>query len=225
MENWSCAFIGHRVYNYNSYIPKLKSLIEDLIKRGVTHFYSWFQGHFDIWCANLVNQLQQEYPHIKNVLVLYSKPNENIELPFPFDEAVYLDDNHMPQKSRMSYINRKLVQSVNFVISGAVRGYDGAMTTCRFAKLALKAMYNVVTGDEQFWYGLSPIEIEKTLREHDERMQTDEEYRKMREAEVQKLIKLAEENTDKRGIKRRNKKQKEYHAPVWITVATKERTP
>ena len=222
MENWSCAFIGHNNFNYYPYVSKLKGLIEDLIKRGVTHFYNGFQGHFDMWCANIVNQLQQEYTHIKNVLVLYSKPNDVVELPFFFDEAVYLEDNSIPQKSSVAYINRKLVHSVDFVISGTVKGYDGARTTCRFAKWALKAMYNVITDDEQFWRGLSPIEIERTVREHEEKMRTDEEYRKKREHEVQKLIEIAAPYAEKQRKKYKNKKHEVYHPPVWVTVETKK---
>ena len=66
----ACVFFGHRNANYQKYKPKLKQILEDLIKNeGVTQFYSGGRGAFDRLCAEVVGELIKSYPKIKNTLV------------------------------------------------------------------------------------------------------------------------------------------------------------
>ena len=213
MKNWSCAFFGHSIYYYGPYYPKLKCLVVDLINRGVTHFYNGFRGAFDQLCADLVYLLRKDYPHIKNVLVLSYKPKPDFVLPMYFDEAIYLQDNNVPPKFAICNTNRKLVQSVDFIISGVERLTGGAKSTCDYAKRALKSMYNIVTNETQYWY-VSPRDIENTIREHEKRLKTDDEYCKKRDEHVQKLVDIAEKYVKK--CKKR--KTKDNSQPVWVTV-------
>ena len=202
MEIWSCAFLGQNKLNYEPYQDKILEKIDFLIQRGVTHFYNCYRNSFDVLCAAAVDKLREQYPQIKNVLVLPYKPQGDVELPDCFNEAVYLQGNDVPTKFAARNTCRKLVQSVDFVISGVTRGLDEAKATYNFAKRALTPMYNVVTDKSRFWLIMSPAEIEKAIAEYEERMKNDEVFRMMH---VEKQ-------------KKHRRKHKECKPPVWVTV-------
>lgn len=60
----SCAFFGHRSFDYEPYRDKIREKIVDLIEnRGVTTFYSGGRGSFDVLCARTVWELKQKSAH------------------------------------------------------------------------------------------------------------------------------------------------------------------
>ncbi len=65
----TAVFIGNRdCYGVN--IDIIRQSIIYAINSGITTFLSGGQGYFDKVCATTIHQLKQEYPNIKNVLVI-----------------------------------------------------------------------------------------------------------------------------------------------------------
>ena len=84
----SALFIGHSECP-NITVELLKNEIEKLIKEnGVCEFYNGGQGHFDRTAAVAVYQLKEQYPQIKNYLVI-PYMNFNIFDKSLFDEIIY----------------------------------------------------------------------------------------------------------------------------------------
>ena len=142
----SCAFFGHRSYNYEPYKDKLKEIVVDLIGRGVTDFYIGGRGFFDSLCAKTVHELKKEYPHIKSILVLSYIPDKNFQLSPNYDESVYLLQKRVPYQYAILQTNREIVKIVNYVVSGVVYPWGGAKTACDYAKKLNRTMFNVVDG-------------------------------------------------------------------------------
>lgn len=158
----SCAFFGHRDYNYKGYRDKLEDAIKYLIDIGVTEFYSGNRGAFDRFCAHTVWNLKDEYPEIKNILVLSYLPDEKFKLPRWYDEAVYLLDKKVPPRFAISHTNRKLVQTVNYIIVGINHKYGGAWSVYKYAKKCLCSTLNIITDESDFFYEvMSQNEINK----------------------------------------------------------------
>ena len=147
----SCAFFGHRNYDYRPYEDNIRDIVEILIDRGVTEFYNGYRGNFDQTCARIVSELRERHPQIKNIMVLSYPPTESFVMPNCFDRAVYLLKQSVPPKSAIVRTNKQLVMTVQYVVSGVVRGYGGAKIACDFAKTMLRSMINVVTDEEQFF--------------------------------------------------------------------------
>ena len=180
MTSLSCAFFGHRNYDYAPYKDKIKAQVVDLIEnRGVTTFYNGGRGSFDGICAQIVWELKTKYPHIKNVLVLSYVPDKDFMLGERFDESVYLLEKRVPMKFCISHTNRKLVETVDYVVSGVVRVYGGAKKACDYAERLCKTVFYVVDGT-------SSNDCDWAVKDWENKMQ-DEEYRKQYEQEVAKV--------------------------------------
>ena len=131
----SCAFFGHRSYDYSTYKEQIKKVVIDLIEnKGVTEFYSGCRGDFDKICADIVCELKERNARIKLLLVLAYHPDKYFVLSDRFDGSVYLLEERVPSKFAISRTNRKLVELADFVISGAHFAYGGAYDACRYAK-------------------------------------------------------------------------------------------
>ena len=224
METWYCAFWGQNKFDYEPYQDEILHEIDFLIQRGVTHFYNFYRNTFDTMCAATVDKLRENYPQIKNILVLFYKPNGDFVLPKGFDRAVYLQDSDAPTRLVVRNTYRKLVQSVDFVFSGVARGFSEERSACNYARWALKSMFNVVTGKSQFWLTLSPTQIDKAVRDFEERMRTDEEFRMLNEEIMRRCEEQAAPFLKKRAKKHKKKKTKQYKPPVWVTAETKKET-
>ena len=215
MENLSCAFFGKKSYNYRPYVDKLKNLIEDLIKSGVTNFYNTYQGRFDMWCAIIVHELRLQYPQINNIMVLY-EPTDEVELPYYFDEAVYLQEQR--EKITVECVNRKIVDSVDFVVSGVVGGCK-SQVACDYAKRSFKSVYNVVTDERLFWTVASP-EIEEAIAKFEKRLQYNDLFRTAHEEMVRRFIQELHIDLERR----KEYKSKPRTLPVWIAATIKKTT-
>ena len=138
------AFFGHRSYGYSAYRAKIKSIIIDLIENhGAEEFYNGFRGDFDKLCDEIVSGLKSCYPTIKNTLVLSYHPLSDFVLPEPFDESVYLLDNPVPPKFAITYTNRKIVEKVDFIVSGVILHSGGSWSACDYARRKSKILINI----------------------------------------------------------------------------------
>lgn len=216
MERWSCAFWGQNKFDYEPFRTKILDEIDCLIRRGVTCFYNCYRNSFDALCAAAVDKLREKYPYIWHVLVLLHKPNDDFVLPDCFDEAVYLQNDGVPARFVARNTYRKLVQSAGFVISGVARGFGVAKSVYNFAKRTLKPICNVVTGERRFWHTFSPIEIEKAIREYEERLANDEEFRIVHEEVMRRFVKESKNH--------KNKKHYENAFHEWVVAETKKTT-
>lgn len=140
----SCAFFGHGKYDYRSHREEIKALIIDLIENhGATEFYNGFRGAFDGTCAEIVCELKEAYPFIKNIMVLSYHPKEEFRLSKFFDESIYLLDKSVPPRFAISYTNQAIVDRVDFIISGVKYDWGGAWTACDYARRKKKHIINV----------------------------------------------------------------------------------
>ena len=197
----SCAFFGHRSFDYEPYRGKIKERIVDLIEnRGVTTFYSGGRGSFDGTCARIVGELKTKYPHIKNVLVLSYIPSKDFVLGNHFDESVYLLEKRVPLKFSISHTNRKLVETVDYVVSGVVRVYGGAKKACDYAEHLCKTVFYVVDGT-------SSNDCDWAVKDWENEMQ-NEEYSKRYKEEVAKACEKAKPIVEEQMAKRARKHNK-----------------
>ena len=220
----SCAFFGHRDYQYGGYRDKLEDAIRYLIDIGVTEFYSGNRGAFDRLCAHTVWNLKDEYPEIKNILVLSYYPDTKFKLPEWYDDAVYLLDKSVPPRYAISHTNRKLAQTVSYIIVGIAHKYGGAWSVYQYAKKHYYPTYNILTNEDDFFCQPSQREIDKIVREHQEMLAHDEEYRKDYEEQCLRIRERVELIFEKQLKKLKRKKTREVEPPVWVSVTQKKET-
>ncbi|MCH5143331.1 MAG: hypothetical protein J1G07_06460 [Clostridiales bacterium] len=140
----SCAFFGHRSFNYSPYREKLNNIITDLIENhGVTQFYNGFRGEFDCLCATIVSELKYQYPNIRNIMVLSYYPSVSFTIPKYFDDCVYLLEKSVPPKSAIPRTNEKIVERADYIISGVKNQNGGAWTACQYAIRCHKLIFNI----------------------------------------------------------------------------------
>ncbi len=140
----SCAFFGHRSFEYSKYREKTKGIISELItKFGVTTFYDGCRGDFDLFCAEIVGELKVEFPEIKLIYILSYIPQNKLLLPKIFDESMYLLEESVPPKYAISRTNRKLVELADYIISGTYCTFGGAYTAQNYAKRCNKRVINI----------------------------------------------------------------------------------
>lgn len=175
----SCAFFGHRNFNYVPHEEKIRKRIIDLIKRGVVDFYGGGRGDFDVTCARIVWELKKDYPHIKNILVLAYMPKNNFELGTYYDESVYLLEKKVPLKYSISHTNRKLVELSNYIISGVTRVYGGARTSCDYAECLHKTIFYIVGNYSYCDYDWVGEMVEEKMKNGEFREQSEEENERL----------------------------------------------
>ncbi|MCH5162000.1 MAG: hypothetical protein J1G38_00735 [Clostridiales bacterium] len=141
----TCAFFGHRTCNYMPYKARIRSVLIDLIENhDVTQFYNGCRGDFDRLCADVVYELKEHYPQIKQVRVLSYHPNETFGMSKHFDESVYLLEKRVPPRYAISQTNRCLVALVDYIVSGVISSYGGAYTARNYAKRLNKPIIEIV---------------------------------------------------------------------------------
>lgn len=131
----TAVFIGNRdCYGVN--IDIIRQSIIYAINSGITTFLSGGQGYFDETCALQVHQLKQEYPNIKNVLVIPYKNfrifNKDIfdEIIYPFDEE---ESYLLTYRTAIPERNRIIVSWSRIAISYVYRN-GGASRTLNMAR-------------------------------------------------------------------------------------------
>lgn len=144
----SCVFLGHTVFNYLRFRAKTEMVIEDLIKLGVTKFYNYYRGNFDIMCAHLVNNLRDIYPHLKHIMVLPYLPTSDFVLPSYFDDCICLSNVREENAVSINYANSKLVENVDFIVSGVANEYDETKVACDYAEIMHKRIIYVVKNND-----------------------------------------------------------------------------
>lgn len=139
------AFFGHRDKNYEAYEEKITEILKELIERhGANEFYNGYRGNFDKLCSAIVFKLKKSYPNIRNIMVLSYHPDEKFTLPGCFDDSVYLLDKNVPPRFAITHTNRKIVEMVDYIVSGSFASYGGAYEACEYARRKNKIIFNLI---------------------------------------------------------------------------------
>lgn len=149
----SCAFFGHRNMNMERYKDILYKVVVDLIEdKGVKQFYSGYRGDFDIYCSNLIYELKEFYPQLRNTMVFSYIPKVLKEqdcaylIPKCFDDSVYLLERNVPQRLAIIETNKCLVNKVDYIVAGVIIHGGGAYAACEYAYKRKKPIISVVDG-------------------------------------------------------------------------------
>ena len=211
----SCAFFGHRDFPYWQYRDKIEDAIRYLIDIGVTEFYSGNRGAFDRLCASTAWNLKDEYPEIKNILVLSYYPDNKFKLPEWYDDAVYLLEKGVPPRYAISHTNRKLAQTVDYLIVGVAHKYGGAWSVYQYAQKHRYSTLNIITGEDNLFYKATlPSDMEKIVEEHKE--ETEAFYLRIKD-QVEASI--------ANNAKVKSKKKQQSPTPVvWVSVMPNKET-
>lgn len=128
----TAIFIGHNdCYGVSS--QNIENAIIQLIKYGVTVFFSGGQGGFDRLCARCVYTLKKQYPEIINCIVI-PYLNFNIFDKGIFDEIIYPDGfEKYHYKSAIPARNRYMVDNAAYAICYVNHGWGGAAKTYEIA--------------------------------------------------------------------------------------------
>lgn len=133
MREKTATFIGHNeCYDVNT--ENIRTAIISLIDKGVTDFLNGGMGNFDWLCARTVFELKEDYPHIRNLLVIpyltFTIRNKDI-----FDEVIYpegFEKYHF--KAAIPKRNRYLIDNSAYAICYVKHDWGGAAKTYEMAK-------------------------------------------------------------------------------------------
>ena len=121
---------------YGVNLESIKAAILYAIASEIIAFLSGGQGYFDEASAKIVYQLKENYPHIKNVLVIPYKNFKIFDKSF-FDEIVYpfdaYESSFLTYKNAIPERNRVMVMLSGIAISYVYRN-GGASKTLDLAK-------------------------------------------------------------------------------------------
>ena len=136
------VFIGHNEC-FGLKESDLVNIIKKCIEDGFTHFISGGQGGFDRKCAYTVFHIKQQYPNIKNVLVIpyldFKVFNKEI-----FDEIIYPEGfEKYHYKAAILQKNRYMVRESQFAICYVGHKWGGAYATYRFASKCGLKIFNL----------------------------------------------------------------------------------
>lgn len=141
-----CCFFGHRNI-YNTYIPKLKEEIENLIiNYNVNEFYVGGYGDFDNLAVKTINDIKKNYSNIKLFLVsaYFSTLEKNKEyILSTYDEIIFPEGlENIPQRFAIIKRNRYMVDNCKYIIA-YVKYHGGAETALNYAKKKKRIIINL----------------------------------------------------------------------------------
>ncbi len=129
----TAVFIGHNEC-YGVSRSDVEKAIVSLIGKGVTDFLSGGQGGFDRMCAGCVKKLKQEYPKIRNILVIPYLTFSIFDKEY-FDEIIYPDGFEKYHfKAAIPARNKYMVNNAAYAVCYVTHGWGGAAKTYEYAK-------------------------------------------------------------------------------------------
>lgn len=144
----SAVFIGHNEC-YGLSVDELNKVIIECINNGVTQFLSGGHGNFDRTCATAVFKLKENFPKIKNILVIpylsFNVFNNDI-----FDEIIYPDDFEKYHfKEAIPQRNKYMVNYSDVAICYILHTWGNAAKTYEFAKRKKLKIINLGADNKQ----------------------------------------------------------------------------
>lgn len=158
-ENLTCCFTGHRHILKSDY-PSIKTAttreIIRLINNGVKFFGVGGAIGFDTMVASIIIKLRELYPHIKLILVLPCKNQDQYwceksketynTIKTAADKIVYISETYT--KNCMANRNKHLVNNSKYCICYLKQNYGGTAFTVNYAKRKGLYIYNVAKNDK-----------------------------------------------------------------------------
>ena len=144
-----CTFFGHRDCPCTEEIENnLKQAIKKLINEGYDEFWVGSQGNFD-WLVHLVlKQIKQDFPHIRECIILASDPDKysstRLEsLREQYDDIICPEEIFEgPAKFAITRRNKYMVENCDAVICYIEYEKGGAYDTVKTANKLNKRIFN-----------------------------------------------------------------------------------
>lgn len=142
-----CTFFGHRYFD-ETYIPKLKQTIENLIiNKNVNKFYVGNNGQYDAVVEKLLKEFEKKYPHIKYYIVLAYLPRELEKEGYhkDFSRSIMYDGfERIPPRAAIIKRNNWMLSKADFVVCYITRtALSGAAVFAEKAKVKNKICINI----------------------------------------------------------------------------------
>lgn len=141
MKSKICCFAGHReIYDTTVLREKLRTTVKDLIQtHEVYEFWVGNYGIFDRMCANVIEDLRKNFPHIRlNLVVPYltKEINDNKELYYKKYHNIIIADmpETTPKALKIIKCNEYMIKSSGYLICYVNYGFGGAAKTLEFAR-------------------------------------------------------------------------------------------
>lgn len=122
--------------------------LRDLIKLGVTEFYSGGIGSFEKSCARYIKDLKQEFPFIKSYLILayynpqISKEDEK-EIQLKYDGTIYPPLENVPLRFAISKRNKWMVDIADCILFYVNNHYTNSFKFLEYAHKRKKMYVNL----------------------------------------------------------------------------------
>lgn len=142
----ACAFFGCSKGHYEKYKKILRNILIDLIeKENVTQFYSGGRGAFDEFCSQVVGELRNKYPFIKNTLVISYLPmgNEKKLQATKYTDSVYFLERSVPPRYAIVETNKEIVKHSDFIIVATKYSFGGARKAREYAEKKEKQIIDI----------------------------------------------------------------------------------
>ncbi len=113
----SCTFFGHRQV-YDNIDEILKSVLTELIEKGVNVFYVGSQGAFDSIVLRILKLLKVKFPDILYYVVLAYIPMEKSKYCIDCTENTIYPDGleNVPQKYAIVERNKWMIEKADYVV-------------------------------------------------------------------------------------------------------------
>ena len=143
------AFCGHSSYTESEEDEqKILSILTRIIGDRNAEVYLGGYGFFDAFARRCARKYQENHPNIKLVLITpyitpdYSK--NHLKQAFAlYDEILYPSIEDKPLKFAISYRNKWMVESADYVIAYVTHAWGGAYQTYKHAKRKKKIVFNI----------------------------------------------------------------------------------
>ena len=140
-----CSFFGHRELfsKTDDIAQQLKTIITDLVEKGVDTFYVGNHGDFDRISSRVACDLKTLYPQIKVVLIL-SYANELQHIKNPSDDF-YLppEIESAPKRACIVRKNQWVVEHSDFIVAYVKYPFGGTAKAIEYARKKNKKVIEV----------------------------------------------------------------------------------
>jgi len=140
-----CTFFGHREFPLE-FIPQLKQVIIKLIDDcKVDVFYVGNQGGFDFTVFKLLNDIRDEYGHIKFYIVLAYLPRKNNGYTYyDYSDTIYPEGiENVHPKFAIIKRNEWMLKRADIVVTYVEHNYGGAWQFKILAEKKGKIVINI----------------------------------------------------------------------------------
>lgn len=135
MHDNICSFCGHRIVTDYSLEEKIYIKVLDLVmNKNCTIFYSGGMGEFDMLCERVVRRIKKKYPYIKLCRIIYKYKTDLKAVRSLVDEIIIPDLTNVHYKKAIVMRNRWMVEEADMILCYIHKSYGGAYTMMKYAE-------------------------------------------------------------------------------------------